>query len=130
MPLPNEVVYRDFNTTFNPHPVTGRLTILENNDSVERALRNIMLTNKYERPYQPELGANIVAKLFEPLDAISLFQIQKEIEVAIKNFEPRVEIIQIKADKAGENGINVTLVYSILNQANPVTTTFFLERVR
>ena len=130
MPLPNEVVFRDFNTSFNAHPITGQLTILENNDSVERALRNIMLTNKYERPYQPELGANIVAKLFEPLDAISIFQLQKEIDVAIKNYEPRVEIINTKVERAGENGINVTLVYSIVNQANPVTTSFFLVRVR
>lgn len=131
MPIPNEVTFRDLNITFNKHPVTGRLPLLENNEAVVRAVKNIVLTNHFERPYQPRFGANIRAKLFEHLDELTVHEIKRNIETSLSNFEPRVfvEDIRVIGDEE-RNGIDVTLVFRVVNQADPIQTTFFLERVR
>jgi phage baseplate assembly protein W len=131
MPIPNEVTFRDLNITFNKHPVTGRLPLLENNDAVIRAVKNIVLTNHYERPYQPKFGANIRAKLFEHIDEFTVHEIKRDIEVALKNFETRVIVNDIKVIADEErNGVSVTLIFTVVNQPNPIQATFFLERVR
>ena len=52
-PLPNELIYSDVSSTFTPHPVTGKVTVLRNEDAVKRAIRNLILTDIYERPYEP-----------------------------------------------------------------------------
>lgn len=131
MPVPNQVTFRDLNITFNKHPVTGRLSVLENNDAVIRAVKNIILTNHYEKPYQPKFGANIRAKLFEHIDEFTVHEIKRDIEVALRNFEPRVFVEDIRVIPDEErNGVTVTIIFSVVNQPNPIQATFFLERVR
>ena len=131
MPTPKSVEFRDLNITFNRHPVTGRLSILENNDAVIRAVKNIVLTNHYERPYQPKFGGNIRAKLFENIDELTVFEIKRDIETALENFEPRVFVNDLRVSaNDDQNRVEVTIIFRIVNQANPIETTFFLERVR
>lgn len=131
MALSNEILFRDLNITFSKHPVTKRLSVLTNEEAVKRAVRNIVLTNKYERPFQPLLGADIRAKLFENMDSLTGFEIKRDIEIALKNFEPRVILNDVKVTaKPEQNGIDITIVFTIVNQTEPVTTTIFLERTR
>tara|TARA_B100002019_G_scaffold283492_1_gene289958 strand:+ start:1136 stop:1531 length:396 start_codon:yes stop_codon:yes gene_type:complete len=126
-----QVNFSDLNLTFNPHPVTGKLSVLENNEAVKRSIRNIVLTNHYERPYQPTFGGNIRTQLFEQLDGLTTSEIKNDIEIAINNFEPRAELFDIDVTPgSNENGVDVTIVFRVINQAEPVTVKFFLERVR
>ena len=60
-----EVLYKDFPISFSAHPVTGNLSILKNADAVKQSVKNIVLTNFYERPYAPLLGGNVRAQMFE-----------------------------------------------------------------
>jgi len=131
MPTPKEVQFSDLNITFNAHPVTGQLSVLKNNDAIIRAVKNIVFTNRFEKRYQPFFGGNIRAKLFEPLDELSLFEIKKDIERALQNFEPRVFLEDVRATPDFDGGrVTVTLVFSVINQADPVEATVILERVR
>ena len=131
MPTPKTVEFRDLNITFNRHPITGRVSVLENNDAVIRAVKNIVLTNHYERPYQPRFGGNIRAKLFENIDELTVFEVKRDIETALENFEPRVFVNDLRvAAVEDQNRLEVTIVFRVVNQANPIETTFFLERVR
>jgi len=130
-PQPKSVQFSDLNITFAKHPVTGQLSVLKNNDALKRAVRNLILTNKYERMYKPLVGGNIRAKLFENMDQFTAFTIRKEIEQAIRNYEPRAELIEVRVDaREEENGVNVTIVYRPKNQANPISFDLFVERVR
>ena len=125
------VQFRDLNISFNRHPVTGKVSTLKDEDAVKRALKTLILTNHYERPYKHLVGGNIAAKLFENMDEITAMEVKKDIEVAIKNYEPRVELYNVFVDADEEaNGLNVRIVFRLVNQAQPVETNIFLERVR
>ena len=131
MPVVNNVVYKDFDTLFAAHPVTGKLNTLTNNSAVARALKNLILTNKGERPYQPFIGGNVTAKLFELNDGTVEDDIEQSIEDTIREFEPRAELISVRADaEVDKNALTVTIKFRVVNQTSPVEINLFLERIR
>lgn len=96
-----------------------------------RSLRNLILTNHYERPFQPNVGSNVQKMLFEPVGPLTANYLQKEISDTIQNYEPRVQldsvIVQMNPD---QNSYTATITFYIQNQPNPVTINFLLERIR
>ena len=125
------VQFRDLNISFNRHPVTGKVSTLKDEDAVKRALKTLILTNHYERPYKHLVGGNLAGKLFENMDDLTEFQVQKDIEQAISNYEPRVELFDVFVTADDErNGLNVKIVFRLVNQTDPIETNIFLERVR
>ena len=129
-----EEVYADFLNNFTLHPIKKDISRNTNEDAVKRSIKNILLTNYYERPFRPNFGANITKYLFEPLTPITLTLIKSDIINAISNYEPRANIIDvaISADNTDDNSISVTVVFSVINNSNPITliTTLALDRVR
>lgn len=81
--------YTDFNTSFTTHPVSGDLARLEDFEAVRRSVRNLILTDKYERLLDPRIGSNIKKSLFEPMDGATTMILQSDISECIKNYEPR-----------------------------------------
>ena len=131
MPAKSKLVYSDLNLTFARNPVTKSLSVLKDADAVKRALKNIILTDKLERPYKPLLGGNIRGLLFENFGPITSLQVKENIEVAIKNYEPRVKILDVRVDaNEDQNTLEVTIEFFLRNQTNRNTTTISLERVR
>jgi phage baseplate assembly protein W len=91
----------------------------------------LILTNHYEKPFQPEIGSNIQKLLFENMDNITASAISREIEQTITNFEPRVKIIAINVSpNFDNNAFSVGMEFYIINRTEPITIQFFLERVR
>jgi phage baseplate assembly protein W len=91
----------------------------------------LILTNHFEKPFQPEVGSNIRRLLFENVDSIMAAQIEREIEETITNFEPRVQISSVVAVAAPEdNGYKIRLEFFLINNPDPITINFFLERIR
>jgi phage baseplate assembly protein W len=131
MAVTKQLVYKDINMSFARHPVTGNLSVLHNNEAVKRAVRNLILTNFYERPYNAEFGGNIRAMLFENITPITEQQIYRNIKRAIENFEPRAEINDIRVQSVpDQNGVNVTIVFTVVNSLEPVQLDVFVERTR
>jgi phage baseplate assembly protein W len=120
--------YRDFALNFRQNPITGDLAILTDERSVNQSLKNLMFTNFYDIPFQPKLGSNVRARLFELATSTTADTIKSDIEDVIENFEPRVEVINITAKVEG-NGINVTLRYRLRTSTNDITVSYFLERI-
>ena len=85
-------LYADIDLTFNQSPVTGDLALRFDDQAVIRSVVNLLLTNFYERPFQPNLGSNMNTFLFEPMTAITASALKTEVENVIKNYEPRVTI--------------------------------------
>ncbi len=121
--------YLDLNFTI--HPIRKDINTHKNEYAIINSVKNLVLTNHYERPFQPEIGSNIRRLLFENVDAITAAQIEREITETVENFEPRVQVSKVTAAADPDNnGYKVTLEFFVINNANPITINFFLERIR
>ena len=136
-PISKELTFSDVNVSFTPHPVTGKLPVLKNADAVKRSVRNLILTNKYERPYQPNFGGNILSQLFElntqddNITSVDRFAIRNQIETAINNYEKRAKVTDIQTEfNEQTNQLNVTIRSQIVNQRLSVDLTISIQRVR
>jgi len=123
--------FKDLDLNFNIHPVKKDINTHSNEYAIINSIKNLVLTNHYERPFQPTIGSNIRQLLFDNLDAVTAASIQREIEETINNFEPRAGISKVNVMSApDENGYKVELEFFVLNNTSPVTINFFLERIR
>lgn len=124
-------IYSDLDLTFNRQPVSGDVSMVFDNRSVINAVKHLLMTNFYERPWQPSLGSNITSLLFEPIEKESESIIKQEIYNTINNFEPRVSIdyINVSANEE-QNGYDITLSFFIGNNTQPTEISVFLERNR
>ena len=123
--------FRDLDLNFAIHPITKDVNIYKAEYAVINSVKNLILTNHFEKPFQPEVGSNIRRLLFENVDSIMAAQIEREIEETINNFEPRVQISSVVAVHAPEeNGYKIRLEFFVINNPDPITINFFLERIR
>lgn len=124
-------VYSDLDFNFIANPNTGDVEPKYNVDAVNRALRNLVLTNRFERKFQPEVHGGIRDFLFEPLDNITRYSLKTQIQHAIEKFEKRVEILNIDiTDKPENSSLELDITYTILNIIDPITTKIYVKRVR
>ena len=129
--LNNTREFSDLDLNFTIHPVRKDINRTTGDMAVINAIKNLVLTNHYERPFQPEVGSNVRRLLFENLDNLTANSIEKEIEQVIKNFEPRARITKVNAIADFENnGFKVSMEFYIVNRTTPITINFFLERIR
>ena len=89
-------VYKDLNLNFSTNPVTQDVTNVTDVNAVKRSVRNLLLTNHYDRPFHPEIGSNIQALLFENFGPITGNQLTRTIEEMIANFEPRARVENVE----------------------------------
>jgi phage baseplate assembly protein W len=127
----NEIVFKDLPLNFLAHPITKKINPLKNEDAIKRAVKNLILTNYYERPYNSFFGGNIIAQLFENFSPITRVSVEKAIKDAIDVYEPRVKFInayvQANDDK---NELIITIVFKIINQVDETELVFTVERIR
>ena len=90
-------VYKDLNLNFGINPVTSDVTTVTDVTAVKRSVRNLLLTNHYDRPFHPEIGSNVQALLFENFGPITGNQLSRQIEELIANFEPRANVESVEA---------------------------------
>lgn len=88
-PVP-KVTSKDFDLSFRRHPSTGKLLVKKGDEAIKQALKNLVLTNRYERPFRPEFGGDVRKRLFDLFSTISSADFGIQIETAVKNYEPRV----------------------------------------
>ena len=89
-------VYKDLNLNFGINPVTSDVTAVTDVNAVKRSVRNLLLTNHYDRPFHPEIGSNVQALLFENFGPITANQLTRTIEEMIANFEPRARVESVE----------------------------------
>ena len=122
---------RDLTLQFTKNPNTGDLVLKTGSNAVKESIRNLILTKKKERPFQPALGSSILELLFEPNDIITEKLIEDEIRTTIENFERRAEVLDVivNDDREGQ-GYRIKIIFSVINENEPVTFTTFLTRSR
>jgi hypothetical protein len=123
--------YKDFYINFDAHPVRKDLFVLEDTDSIKNAIKNILFTDPGERFFAPYFGGGIRASLFENIDINTAYMIQKQVEMSIENFEPRAQVIQVVVTPyEDQNAYAITVVFSTINNPDPVVFNTMLTRVR
>lgn len=122
--------YRDINLLFQPKPGTGDVYISKDAAAVKQAVKNLLLTNFYERPFQPNLGSGIRDSLFEMNDSFARLELEDDIRRVIRNYEPRAKINKLKIMSDGGQGIRITLEFRVITLQETVVLDLVIERLR
>ena len=124
-------IYADLNLSFTKNPATKDVAKLFDVQAIKRSVKNIILTNKYERPFNSDFGCNLRGFLFENITEPLLVVIKDRISMAIEKFEPRVSVEDVFVkEEDGSNGISIMVSFKINGVEQPVTVSTFLQRVR
>ena len=124
--------FKDISLSFKPHPVTNDLQVLKNADAIRRSVRNIVQTIPTERFFNSLLGSDVQRSLFEFVDFGTASTIRQQIAIALDNFEPRVENVEVAVDpNQDDNAFDVTVIFDIIGQEFPTQEySFLLEATR
>lgn len=129
--LSRATVYSDFRKDLMLNPITGDLAMKLNEDSVKDALRNLMLTEKGERLFQPTIGSDIRKSLFDNMTPATVKLIEQNVRNTINNFEPRVTVIDVVVTPEYDNyRVKIDITFYVRNVQSPITVSIFLERIR
>lgn len=123
--------YRDFDISFKSHPFTGDIRTKEDVEAIKQSLTNLLYTNFGERPFRPLLGAGLDDLLFEPLDRITTTELDIVIRTLVRNWEPRVQIIDLKfKDNSDSNSLEIVFTFNVINISEPQIVNVILKRIR
>jgi len=124
--------FRDISLSFEPHPITKDLPILQNQNSINRSIRNLVETIPTERFFNSTIGSNIRGSIFDIIDFASSSIVEDQIRILISNYEPRVKDTKVQVEPRPDlNEYEVTITYTIVGQEIPSQEySFILEATR
>ena len=124
-------IYKDLNLDFQQNTATKDIQKITDVEAVKRSVRNLINTNHYEKPFHPEIGSNLRAMLFENITPQMNHVVSKQIELLIKNYEPRCRLVQVNTQPIFDrNGYACQISFYVVNYPDPVIVESFLERLR
>jgi phage baseplate assembly protein W len=124
-------IYSDIDFTFTKKPVTNDVALSYDTQAVIRSIRNLLLTNHYERLFNPDLGSNLSGLLIENMTPMTASSIQREVSTTIANFEPRAILKSVDVTPFPEkNAYNISITFYLQNATQSTTATILLERNR
>lgn len=125
------ILYSDFKTSFKFSYVKRDLEQDVNEEAVKTSIKNILLTNRGERFFNPSFGSDIRSVLFENFTSATEQILSDLVKNAINNFEPRANIIEVLVNGDPDNNqVYITIIFSIINKSEPITFEIILNRVR
>ena len=124
-------IYKDLNLDFQQNTATNDIQKITDVESVKRSVRNLINLNHYEKPFKPEIGSNLKGMLFELFSPQMNHLISKEVDLLIRNYEPRCRLVNVNtvAD-ADKNRYELSISFYVVNYPEPVVVQTFLERLR
>lgn len=127
----NTRIYADLDLDFTPHPLTGDLPMKYNDESIRRALRNLVNTSSHDRKFRPEVNSGVRDFLFEPMSLITALSMETQLKYVIQQHEPRVNVIELTVEADNEkHSYTVSITFNTINNIEPIQTKIFLHRVR
>tara|TARA_B100002019_G_scaffold120301_1_gene103290 strand:+ start:527 stop:925 length:399 start_codon:yes stop_codon:yes gene_type:complete len=124
--------FKDISLSFDKHPVTKDILVLKNEDAIKRSVRNIVQTIPSERFFNPIFGSDVKTNLFDFVDFGTASILEKQIFVAIENYEPRINNLDVEVNpKPDQNEFEITVSFNIIGLEVPAQEfTFILEATR
>ena len=125
-------VYKDLDLFFSKKNTSADISKVQGVQAVKRAVRHLILTNTYEKPFHPEIGSGIRELLYEPLSPVTAFILSQKVEDVIENFEPRARLVGVRAlPDLDRNSYEISIEFYVQNAPTElVDTTVLLERLR
>ena len=121
--------FKDFSIGMEKNPFTDDASIVQNDNAIKQAVKNLVLTSPGEKPFQPLVGSKVSQLLFEPLDPFTADTIKEEIINTINQYEPRVQLTEVLVTPIYEgNKLNVSIEYRIVGLPIVETISFVLQR--
>ena len=124
--------YKDLDLFFGRKQASDDINKVADIQAVKRSVRNLVLLNHYEKPFHPEIGSGVRDMLFENMSPLTSHALTIEIEDVIVNFEPRVQLVGVRAlPNLDRNEYEVTIEFYVVNTPTElVDLTIFLEVLR
>jgi phage baseplate assembly protein W len=127
----NTRTFSDIDMAFFPNPVSKDVSKKYDENAIKQSIKNIIMTKNFERPFHSDIGSQISAMLFEPITPLLGASIKKTIVNTITTYEPRVNLLDVSVLLSPDNnGVYVTIVFSVINTSTPISVDLFLERTR
>lgn len=124
-------LYSDFPTDLTPHPNSGDVTRQTNELAIKRSIRNIILTDKNERPFQPTIGSNVRKHLFDLVSPSTAQNLRRGILDTIEAHEKRVRVTEVEVvHDESRQAYKINIFFFIVNSVTPSALTLTLYRVR
>ena len=124
--------FKDISMSFQSNPLNKDLLALKNENAIARSIKNIVFTEPGEKFFNPDFGSKLYSILFENIDDISAIKIKDQIEQSIKNFEPRVDLVEVEVfPDFDNNSFDVKIIYKIIGaDIAPQELQFILQPTR
>ena len=123
-------IYKDLDLAFSQSAVSGDVAKKYDVNAVKQSLRNILLTNYYERPFKPDFGTPIGGLLFEPADELTLIAVEKSVEQAVIRYEPRVTVDLVSATFENEQTLKIQIFFHVIGIEEPQDLTQLIKKLR
>ena len=128
-------IYKDLSLFFTPNPVSGDVTMVTDVQDIKRSVRNLVMTNRFEKPFHPEIASHVRDLLFEPFTPVTINLLRNRIETVLTNYEPRVTLTDVQVEdpdflKLDNNELNVRIFFTLKNDPENQTVDVLLERLR
>lgn len=129
-----KALYTDLDLSLNldgPESKSGDIIPLTDIDAVAYAVKNLVLTNFNERPFQLNVGGNITGMLFEPADRLTIASLRNSIHYILERYEPRIDSIAINVvDDSNNNRYSISILFRVIVPNRTVDMTLYLQRLR
>jgi phage baseplate assembly protein W len=123
--------HRDLDLSLKIHPIRKDIIPLKDDAAIKNAVKNLLVSNFFERPFQPTLGANLRGLLFEPADAITKLDLKQGIRRVLDTHEPRIKVLNIKVlDESDNNSYRITVNFLIKEYDTAESVEIVLRRLR
>ena len=128
-------IYKDLNLFFTKHPMTADVSKVTDVQAIKRSVRNLVLTNRGERLFHPEIGGDVKGSLFENFTPLAVIELQSAISHVISTYEPRVVLEEVVVNDSirdlDANRLKILVQFSLVNIPNVIEEVeVFLNRIR
>ena len=129
--IARQTLYKDLDFSFKQNPNTNDVGIKKDNAAVIQSVLNILRTNNGERPFNYNFGANLRAYLFENMSNITAANMSTSINLALRNWEPRIQVLNTNIQaKPNENEVYITVTGRVKSSNEILDITTTIERLR
>ena len=128
-------IYKDLSLFFTRKPVTGDVSQVTDVQDIKRSVRNLVLTNRFDHPFHPEIASHVRDLLFERFTPVTINLLRNRIETVLENYEPRVTLIDVEVEdpdfqRMDNNELNVRIFFTLKNDPSVESVDVLLERIR
>lgn len=124
-------LYADFTKDLFLNPVSFDIIRKQNEEAIKESIKNLIMTNKGERLFQPNLGCDIRRLLFENFIPATIKIAEETIKETIQKYEPRAELLDVSViGYPDQNSVQINIAFATILAEDPVNFSVIIDRIR